>query len=792
MGSDTSRLYGQRSRTMVGSSGPLRKHSGARFRPWLPGDSGCDPANVHPDNSLFPYANCARGLESLLRDELLALGIPGVQTLGSGVRFDGGLESAYRVCVHSHIANRVLWPVHQGMADTPESLYSLVREVDWSQHLGQDGSLAVDFFSAQSAITHTQFGALKVKDAVVDQFREASGVRPDVDRNTPDVRLNVYVHRDKARLAIDLSGSSLHRRGYRTGGGPAPLKETLAAALLCAAGWPERAARGEPFADPMCGSGTLVIEAACMAASRAPGLGRDYFGFLRWRGHDAALWTRIEQDARAAIRPVVAPIRGSDQSSMAVKLAREGLAATGVEGDVAIEQRELSRGTEQISGSTGLLLSNPPWGERLQAGADTYRAIGQALSLQYAGWDCGVFAASRSPLAALGLPLKGCLDVVNGGVDCQLSIGRIPARRRAITGGQVSHGSDVGQIADSMEDRAPGITTPGIDIQAFVNRVGKNLSASRGWRKQQGIRAHRAYDADLPEFAVAIDCFDCGEEGLERHLVVQEYAPPRSVNSAVAAQRLDAIMHALPEVLQVEPQNVHLKTRERQRGTQQYQRHTEVRHDERDSASIVRYLHERDIVHELNFSDYLDVGVFLDHRRVRQHVRDVFAAKQGGHFLNLFAYTATASVAAAVGGADSSLSVDLSKRYCEWAQRNLALNGVSAERHLVQRADVLAWLDEPRRSADVILLDPPTHSNSTSMDRDWDVQTDHAATIDACVDSLTPDGVLMFSNNFRGFKLDPTLAERHDIEDRSKWSLSRDFKRNTRIHRCWFIKRRSA
>jgi len=177
---------------------------------------------------------------------------------------------------------------------TPEELYDLVKQVDWSEHMALQGTLAVDFFTANSTITHSQYGALKVKDAVVDQFRERTGDRPNVARDTPDLRINVYLFRNKARIAIDLSGSSLHRRGYREQAGPAPVKENLAASLLLACDWPAKARRGEPFVDPLCGSGTLVIEAAMMACNIAPGLIRDYYGFTGWLGHDEAQWNKIK------------------------------------------------------------------------------------------------------------------------------------------------------------------------------------------------------------------------------------------------------------------------------------------------------------------------------------------------------------------------------------------------------------------------------------------------------------------------------------------------------------------
>ena len=464
-----------------------------------------DPAGAPAHADATFHAACASGLDGVLAAELEALGLPGVRRRGAGVAFEGGLAAGYAACLRSRVANRVLLPLHAGRAADPDALYALVREVDWSEHLAPDGSLAVDFFSASSGITHTKYGALRTKDAIVDQFREAGGVRPDVDRETPDVRVNVYVHRDRARIALDLSGASLHRRGYRTDGGPAPLKENVAAALLLAAGWTERSDAGEPFVDPACGSGTLVVEAAAIAARRAPGLGRSYFGFLGWRGHDAALWARLVGRAEAAVREPPAPVLGFDANPGAVTRARASVEAAGFGDPVRVERRALdgtgSAGAAGVPGP-GLVLTNPPWGERLAADADWYRRFGDALSRRHAGWRCGVFAARTAPLGRARLPLETVLEVVNGGIECRLALGDLPAARgRAVPS------------AGPSAAPAVGVPASAVDATPFVNRVRKNLRATKGWRRREGVRAWRAYDADLPEFAVAIDVFDCEAPG---------------------------------------------------------------------------------------------------------------------------------------------------------------------------------------------------------------------------------------------------------------------------------------
>ena len=728
------------------------------------------PAAARAPSSRTPaalplYATCASGLDALLAAELEGLGIGEVRRAGAGASFAGGLEAGYRACLGSRVANRVLMVLHAGAAASPETLYERVREVDWNAHLDVDGTLAVDLFTAKSAITHSRYGALKVKDAIVDQFRERFGRRPSVERETPDLRVNVYLFRDRARIALDLSGSGLHRRGYREEGGAAPLKENLAAALLLAADWPALCEAGQPFADPLCGSGTLLVEAAMIACRRAPGLGREHFGFLGWKGHDAGLWERLLGEARAAIRPSPVPIAGGDRDTRSVEATRRHAAAAGVGEAVSLETRALGEGRlAALSGAPpGLLLTNPPYGERLAAGEAFYRAFGADLSAHYDGWRAGVFTARAAPLAAAALPLETRLSVANGGIDCVFAEGRVPATRSA--------------------------ARPEIDVEPFANRLRKNVKALRGWLRQEGISAWRAYDADLPEFALAIDVYDTVDDG--RHLVVQEYRAPASVNAALAAARLEAACEALPGLLDMAPARLHQKVREQQRGTRQYERGGE-------GESVVALLEEGGYRLELNFSDYLDVGVFPDHRNVRRAIAE---RARGGRFLNLFAYTGAATVAAVTGGARESVSVDLSNRYCRWAERNLALNGAEARAHRVVRADVNAWLAANADDAgpfDLILLDPPTFSNSTDTEADWNVQRDHSATIERCLERLAPDGLLVFSNNFRRFRLDSALesgrlgAHRLRVEERSRWSVGRDYRRSPRIHRVWFIERASG
>jgi len=355
------------------------------------------------------YATCPSGIASLLADELISLGASNVRAAGAGVQFSGGHAVAYRACLWSRLANRILLPIHSGVANTPEELYKTVRDVDWAQHMSVADTLAIDGFTSKSDITHSQYAALTVKDAIVDQFRDACQERPNVKTDQPSLRVNAYVFRNKVRLAVDLSGDGLHRRGYRQSQGPAPLKENLGAAMLYQLNWQERCAAGEPLVDPMCGSGTLLIEAALMARDIPPGYLRNYFGFLGWRGHEVAIWEECREAADARIKAAanrsLPALIGADRDAVAVGAAASNAKVAGVADDIQWHRQSLDANLPNKPSGNGLLLSNPPYGVRVHDDQGLYERIGVRLSQEYAGWTCALLVASRQAARRSRLPL---------------------------------------------------------------------------------------------------------------------------------------------------------------------------------------------------------------------------------------------------------------------------------------------------------------------------------------------------------------------------------------------------
>ena len=374
------------------------------------------------------FAATAKGMEGLVQEELLSFGAKDVVQTRAGVSFKGTLEVAYRACLWSRVANRILLPLKTFNASTPEKLYGGVKSIKWSDHISPQNTLAVDFNSTLSQITHTHFGALKVKDAVVDQLRSVLGERPNVDPVRPDLRINVYVLSDEATVSLDLSGDSLHKRAYREQGALAPLKENLAAAILMMAGWPKLVKDVPPqelsLLDPMCGSGTIPIEAAMMAANRAPGLKRDYFGFLGWQGHVPLVWKRLLQEAEELEikdRKKLPRIVGYDEDFRVIPIALKNVDLAGLTGRVHIEKRGFDQ-AEKIS-ERGICVINPPYGERLGEVEDLkplYKQMGDTFKQKFKGWEGYIFTGSPELSKSIGLKAARRFILFNGAIECRL------------------------------------------------------------------------------------------------------------------------------------------------------------------------------------------------------------------------------------------------------------------------------------------------------------------------------------------------------------------------------------
>ena len=726
------------------------------------------------------WAACPRGTESLVAEELRALKCQRVRPLSGGVSFGGPLWSAYRALLWSRVASRVLLTLERIPAADADELYDAVAEIPWEDHLTADGTLAIDANGVNAGLRNTQFTAVRVKDAIADRFTQKFGRRPSVNTSDPDVRVNVVVRNDRATISIDLSGTPLHRRGYREQGTQveAPMKETLAAAMLVVAGWPAIAAAGGDFVDPMCGSGTLPIEAAMIARDIAPGLLRTSWGFSRWLGHDAEAWEALVAEAttrREAGLTRTGAIAGFDSDPRAVEIARACVQRAGLDSVVEIGQRaleELVADERDGEPAPGLVAANPPYGERIEAQGGLgvlYRELSARLRAGFAGWTLAVITPDAALEAGLGLPAEKTVPLYNGRILTQVRVFRVPGEGEALP-----------EAPDAEQPR------PLSDAAlAFANRLRKNYRHLEKWARRSGVTCFRVYDADLPDYAVAVDIYAGeGPDAGSRWAHIAEYAPPPGIDPARAQQRLDDVLAVVPEVLGIEPADVFLKVRQRQRGDSQYGRVSR--------SGVVAIVGEGGLLFEVNLTDYLDTGLFLDHRLTRAWIRDLAADKR---FLNLFAYTGTVSAYAADGGARETTTVDLSATYVGWSERNMARNGFGGAQHRRVQADVLQWIDAaaatPDARFDLVFCDPPTFSNSKRMRDTWDVQRDHVALITRIGEVLAPGGLLVFSCNRRKFALDTDALALAGLvcEDVTARTIPQDFERRPGVHSCWMIRR---
>ncbi len=715
------------------------------------------------------FATAAKGIETLLAEELKQLGLSQVKETRAGVYFEGTLVNAYRACLWSRVANRVLLPIAKFRAISDDELYSSVKKIDWSRHMLASQKLAVDASVSNSNIRHSQYAALKTKDAIADFFRETTGERPSVQTDKPDLQINLYINNDEAQLSIDLSGESLHQRGYRTRGSVAPLKENLAAAILYRAKWPEIAKQGGAFVDFMCGSGTLPVEAAMMACDIAPGIEREYFGFRGWRQHDEKDWISLLEEARARrVEGLKQPpkVFGFDHHRPSLERAEQHVSQAGLGDVVKIDYQDVFGfqldKTQTGLAMTGLVVLNPPYGKRLGDENELsalYGEIGKVLMNHFHGWKVAVFVDDQAKGKDLGIRANRIHALYNGALACKLL-----------------H-FDIEETNILRQYRLPRLLSDeelSEQARGFSNRLKKNLKKFKRWSDQENISCYRVYDADLPDYAVAIDLY----QGEKLWVNIQEYEAPKSIDPDKAKVRIREVVSIIKETLGLDESEIFLKRRSRQRGSSQYEKLA--------AENNFKVVPEGNCQFWVNFEDYLDTGLFLDHRPLRLRIATL---SEGKSLLNLFAYTGSMTVHAARGGARRTLTVDMSRTYIDWSKRNMQLNDQTGENHRFLRTDCLSWLAKPteKKKYDLIFLDPPSFSNSKRMKQVFDVQKDHVRLIEQAMSLLEKDGILFFSSNLRGFKLDGSGLSDYLVNEITAQTNPFDFKQRKHEHRCWEI-----
>ncbi len=750
--------------------------------------------------SQFEYfATCPQGFERLLADELKRLGAFRVRPLKGGVVFFGGKEQGYRACLWSRIASRVTRVLARVDAHDAEALYAGVKTIHWEEYIAPGSTIAVSARGGNAALRNTQFVALKVKDAVCDRMRAITGERPDVSPLRPDVPLWVSLHANKATIALDYAGESLHRRGYRLSGETveAPLKEALAAGMLIWGGWDKAAspavrravqkrkggeglADAPVFIDPVCGSGTLVLEAAMMATDRAPGLSRDYWGFAGCADFDAELFDSILSDAddrfEAGMQNLPVMV-GADTDEKAVALAQASAKRLGfgkclqfMVADCVHLEQTLSR-VGVTTSEPGFIAMNPPYGVRLLAGEldKFYKKLVQGLRSLSDSWHMVAITPDATFDSSVGYDACEVLPVYNGAIEATLRKYRL------------GNTFMVDAALITLEGKEQTVAVSSDHALQFAARLRKMAKARRKWAKKNNIYAYRIYDADLPDYVVAVDIFEDDTSG-EHYLLITEYQAPKEIDQQKAARRFKDACTVAQALLEISDSCVFTRVRKQAKGGSQYRKKAHCSH-----TIIVREAH---YLFEVDLSGYLDTGLFLDHRITRSLVGKLASGK---HFLNLFAYTGTASVYAAGGKALSTTTVDMSQTYLDWAKRNMERAGFTGREHSFIRADVLSWVKRAaaaEKRFDLVFLDPPTFSNSKTMgERTWDIQRDYAQLLADVSDLINPGGRIIFSGNLRSFKLDEGALTRLGfvVENITAQTIPEDFSRNPKIHFCYLL-----
>ncbi|OQY40761.1 MAG: 23S rRNA (guanine(2445)-N(2))/(guanine(2069)-N(7))-methyltransferase, partial [Spirochaetaceae bacterium 4572_7] len=533
------------------------------------------------------YATCPLNTEELLLAEINNLGGTMGKIVPSGVSFNGDLEVVYKVSLLSRIAGKLFLELKEFELTDQKDIYNEAKAIEWDTHFNLEDTFATSAAVVKSRIKNSKYASLLVKDGIADYFTEKYGSRPNVDPKRPSVKVHLHVSKNSARLSLDLSGDSLHKRGYRKGNAQAALKENVAAALLYRAAWPEMAKENLNFVDPMCGSGTILIEAAFIATNTPAGYYRFYYGFQGWKSHNIDLWDEIFDDAESKIVEYSGVIRGFDIDSDAISQATENVREAGFSKLIHVEKSELSefKVVESMTHKTGLICVNPPYGIRLGEVGElkkTYIELGELFLDLLPGWKLSVISGNEELSKVIPLKIDRKNVLFNGAIKCR-----------------VSHFS---LDSDKVKTIAP-LSSGG---EAFKNRLIKRRKHLGKWARRQDISSYRVYDADLPDYNVAIDIYE------DKWVTVAEYQAPKDIEDHIVAKRLNEILRVVPEVLDIEPERVFLKVRKRQKGVSQYSKsgNTKEFHIIKESGAMFY----------VNFKDYLDTGIFLDHRPIRKRI----------------------------------------------------------------------------------------------------------------------------------------------------------------------------
>ncbi|MEO8496437.1 MAG: bifunctional 23S rRNA (guanine(2069)-N(7))-methyltransferase RlmK/23S rRNA (guanine(2445)-N(2))-methyltransferase RlmL [Planctomycetota bacterium] len=733
-------------------------------------------------------ATTAFGLEAVVKRELAALGYEARIGDPGRIHFRGDLSAIVRANLWLRVADRVLVHMASFEAADFDALFDTTKALPWDRWIPKDGQFPVIGRSLKSQLSSVPACQRAVKKAIVESLLAAHNVETLPETSAAIYKVEIALLNDQATLTIDTTGPSLHKRGYRLQSVEAPIKETLAAAMIQLSFWnPER-----PFLDPFCGSGTLAIEAALIGRNIAPGISRAFPAEM-WPHIDEQLWCDARHEARDLIRPPFEErLVGTDIDQGALYAARQNAERAGVAEQIHFQRRAFEALASQRK--FGCLITNPPYGERLgdeREWHELYRSIPVVLRT-LPTWSHFIITSYPDFESLIQRPADRRRKLYNGRIECTYyqfhgprpygdkdnqSLDAQPGVP-ALTNEADAAGLPANEMETTVPRRPPiaapvfgGITSKGLEqAELFRSRLKKRARHLRRWPTKQGITCYRIYERDIPEIPLIVDRY-------EDHLHIAEYERPHERDLGQHEDWLDLMVQTAGEALDVPADKIFFKRRERQRGAKQHEHLAERQYEIKVNEGGLQFI--------VNLSDYVDTGLFLDHRITRSLVRD---QAEGANFLNLFAYTGTFTVYAASGGAARTTTVDWTRSYLDWAERNMAANGFNGPQHRFLRNDARGFLRDPGQDQkyDLAVVDPPTFSNSKRTDEDWDVQRDYVELLSGVMRLMAPGGIIFFSTNFRRFKFDETRFAAEQIREISKQTVPEDF-RNQRIHRCWRI-----
>lgn len=701
------------------------------------------------------FATCPKGFEQLLFNELNTLQVDEVKETLSGVYFSSSINKAIEVCFKSRFATRVLYILSRFYCESDTELYMGALGIAWEEYFECDKTIAVDFTGSNDYIRNTQYGALRIKDGVCDRFMQTQKRRPDVDKENPKVRIVGHLHHAEAVICIDLAGFALHQRHIARATGIAPLKENLACAMLSRVGFDGKS----NLLDPMCGSGTILIEAAMMATNMAVGLCRDNYGFFNLKlfntelkAYFDSLVTKAQNDFELGLKQAKdlgIKLIGFDTQEHVVQICLENLKKAKLDDICEVHCCDLKDLYNPFNNEHKcFVVTNPPYGVRMgnfNSLICLYNTLGAKLKEHFADASVAIISSSNDLLSCLKLKYDKSYKVYNGQLLCALRIYTI------------NHTNN-DKVADIVE---------------FKNRLKKNLKAVKKYVATVDTDCYRIYDADIPMYKAAIDCY-------ADYYVLYEYAISKDGDEHKAKERLYDMIAAMQDVLDISGEQIIVKSRQRQQGSNQY----ESSEDKRNEFFSV---HEGKLQYYVNLYDYLDTGIFLDARNIRALIAQNAKDKD---FLNLFCYTATATVAAAAFGATQTLSVDMSNTYLDWGVKNLKLNNLSLANNRLIQQDCLYFLSHNcTQKFDLVYLDPPTFSNSKRMEGVLDIVRDHVKLLANLTLHLKDKATVYFCTNKRNFKLDEEAIASfgYSVEDYTYKSIPFDFKQNQNIHKFFIL-----